>query len=367
MMRNRAFDGRAEVAQVHGDPPMSILPRRGVLVGGVAAMLALRPTAGALGQTTWPWPGPALRGPWGGRGDGGTGLPTRRSGGAASGAASGTSGGTTGSPAPPPGSASASPAGYTLAFEDGFDRLDLLPPSGVGRPWLPYWARWNVRHLAGNQDKAVKYGDAERLADGRLVGEVLRASGRWGVRAGYLHEVGGSTLKLRGYPLGADAGAFGGFPFVAAMLSGERVHAQRFGYWEVRLRVTRLGRGQHLAVWLLPTDGSWPPEIDIVEIVGQDPSTFHTNAHGSPVGLASYRAPNGATGWHSFGFEWTPATMRWTCEGRVVREQASYITDKDLYPLVSWEIGSKWPGPTDASTPWPAEAELDHVRIYRRS
>jgi len=258
------------------------------------------------------------------------------------------------------------PQGYTLAFQDDFDRLDLLPPSNVSRPWLPYWARWNVRYLAGNQDRSIKYGDAERLADGRLVGQVLRASGRWGERDGYLHEVGGSTLKLRGFPLGADAGAFGGFPYVAAMISGERVHAQRWGYWQIRMRVNRLGRGHHLAVWLLPVDGSWPPEIDIVEVVGHDPSIFYTNAHGSSTGLASYRAPNGAFGWHTFGFEWTPWSMRWTCEGQVVREQPSYIADKDLYFLISWEIGSKWPGSPDTSTPWPAEVEIDRVRIYRR-
>jgi hypothetical protein len=347
---------------------MAILPRRGFLLGGVGGLLALEPVGDALAQTEWRWPGSVPRRPQPGPLGPGS-APTVRSGSAGSAGSGQPSGATAGSNGGAAGAApaAAAPPGYTLAFEDRFDRLDLLPPSGASRPWLPYWARWNVRHLAGNQDKAVKYGDAEVLADGRLVGEVLRASGRWGARTGYLHEVGGSTLKLRGFPLGADAGAFGGFPFVAAMLSGERVHAQRWGYWEIRLRVTRLGRGQHLAVWLLPSDGSWPPEIDIVEMVGQDPATFHTNAHGSPVGLASYRAPNGATGWHSFGFEWTPSVMRWFCEGRLVREQASYIADKELYLLVSWEIGSKWPGPTDASTPWPAEVELDHVRIHRRT
>lgn len=340
----------------------------------IGAALGSLPIAGPVSaQSDWRWLGSGLR--WPSLGSGGaTGRPNVASGSAgSSGSASTGSGGAgptgSGTVAGPGGASVAGgsvPAGHVLAFEDRFERLDLLPPSAVACPWLPYWARWNVRHLAGNQDRAIKHADAERLADGRLVADVLRASGRWGSRAAYLHEVGGSTLRLRAYPLGADAGAFGGFPYVASMLSGERVHAQRYGYWETRLRLNRFGRGHHLAVWLLPSDGSWPPEIDIVEVVGQDPATFHTNAHGSPVGLVSYRAPNGATGWHTFGFEWTPSVMRWTCEGRVVREQASYIADKDLYFLVSWEIGSRWPGPADASTPWPGEVELDHVRIYRR-
>lgn len=260
------------------------------------------------------------------------------------------------------------PAGYGAVWSDEFDRLALAPAAGTNGVWLPFWGRWNVRHLAGNKDRAVKYADAERLADGRTVGEVLRSDGRWGSGPAFLHDVAGGILKLRAFPLRAvDQPAFRGFPFVASMLSGERLFAQRYGYWETRLRVARLGRGHHLAVWLLPSDGSWPPEIDIMEVVGQEPAKFHAAAHGTGGGLSWYAAPNGAVGWHTFGFEWTSTTMRWTCEGRIVREQPNFVTDKEFYFLISWEIGSEWPGPTDASTPWPGEIELDYVRIYRRS
>lgn len=259
------------------------------------------------------------------------------------------------------------PPGYAAVWSDEFDRLALAPASGTGNVWLPMWGRWNVRHLAGNNDRALKYADAERLADGRLVGEVLRVDGRWGAGPAFLHEVGNGILKLRAFPLRAgDQAGFRGFPFVASMLSGERLFAQRYGYWETRLRVARLGRGHHLAVWLLPTDASWPPEIDIVEVVGQEPAKFHAAAHGAGGGLRWYDAPNGANGWHVFGFGWTSTVMRWTCEGRLVREQPNFVNDKEFYFLISWEIGSKWPGPTDASTPWPGEIEVDYVRIYRR-
>ena len=57
--------------------------------------------------------------------------------------------------------------------------------------------------------------------------------------------------------------------------------------------------------------------------------------------------------------------MRWTINGQVVREHPNYINSKDLYMLMSWDIGSNWPGKTDSSTKWPAEVLIDYVRIYQ--
>lgn len=165
---------------------------------------------------------------------------------------------------------------------------------------------------------------------------MLRGDGRWGAGPNFLHEVSGGILKLRAFPVRAVyQPVFSGFPFVASMISGERLFAQPYGYWEVRLRVARLGRGHHLAVRLLPTDGSWPPEIDILEVVGQEPWKFHAGAHGAGAGLSWYCAPNGANGWDVFGFEWTGTVMRWTCEGRVVRAQPNFVHDKAFYFLIS--------------------------------
>lgn len=264
------------------------------------------------------------------------------------------------------GSSGLVPDGYRLAWHDEFDRLEL----GDGG-WQPFWPGWGVRHLEGNQDKAVKYADDETLPGGGTPRELIRADGRWTGGPMSLHEVSNGTLKLRAFPIAEkDRVATGGFPFLAAMISGEQSHAQLYGYWETRLRLPRLGIGQHFAVWLLPTTGGWPPEIDILEVVGQHPAKFSANSiykdkTGIPP-MTFYQAPAGADGWHIFGFEWTQAQMRWSVNGRTVREHASRPTDTPFYMLISWEIGSKWPGSPDASTPWPAEAEVDYVRIYQR-
>jgi beta-glucanase (GH16 family) len=47
-----------------------------------------------------------------------------------------------------------------------------------------------------------------------------------------------------------------------------------YGYVEMRARVTAC-KGMWSAFWMLPTDGSWPPEIDTQEVLGKDPTTVH--------------------------------------------------------------------------------------------
>ena len=208
-----------------------------------------------------------------------------------------------------------------------------------------------------------------RSKGGITAGAMLEREGRWG-DGPYLHEASGGTLKLRAYPLSSAgrAKAFG-FPFIASMISGEQLPAQNQGYWETRLRINRLGDGMHLGVWLLGDEHEWPPEIDILEVVGLDPALFHANTHvreGKAPSITGYRAPNGPRGWHIFGFEWTDDRMRWTVNGKTVREHENLYGDVRLYFLVSWEIGGKWPGMPTGNTPWPGEVEIDYVRLYEK-
>ena len=44
------------------------------------------------------------------------------------------------------------------------------------------------------------------------------------------------------------------------------------------------GKGLWPAFWLLPTAHSWSPEINVFEILGNDPTTLHTNVHSKASG-----------------------------------------------------------------------------------
>lgn len=259
------------------------------------------------------------------------------------------------------------PPGYCLVWGDEFNELAL----DARPPWSSYFRSWNTRHLAGNGDEGVKLHDDMVLANGATVGTALRQDGRWGNRTRFLHDPSQGTLKLRAFPVSEELRPqVWGFPYVASMISADLAPGQVYGYWEIRARINAIGPGHHLAFWLLPDDGSWPPEVDIFEVVGPKPTEFSANLHlpagQAKPGMTFYQEPPTPDGFHTFAFEWTPTTMRWLIDGKVIRSHANYLPAKPLHPLISWEIGSNWPGKPDQTTPWPAEAEIDYIRVYKK-
>src|SRR3712207_8253598 len=53
-----------------------------------------------------------------------------------------------------------------------------------------------------------------------------------------------------------------------------RSFAQEYGRFELRGRLPA-GQGLWPAFWLLPVDTSWPPEIDVMEGLGSEPTTVY--------------------------------------------------------------------------------------------
>lgn len=275
------------------------------------------------------------------------------------------------------------PDGYELTFSDDFDRegTDTLfhpvstdAPSGnkqgkAGTPstWETHFAGWGVRHLEGNNDQALKASAAYRGKGGPSLGEQ-------GIE---LHEITeDGTLKLYAYPTPPQLKKqFYEFPYLGGMVSGQGLHAQTYGYWEMRVRLNTVSAGHHWAFWLIPDDNAWPPEIDMLEAVGSNPENqsdadyFFFNSILTDPNTDSYTRitpPRGKDAWYTVGFLWTETDMRWFLDGQEVRHRPAMGGDKALYFLVSPEVGGKWVGTPTAETAWPAEAELDYVRVYRR-
>lgn len=272
------------------------------------------------------------------------------------------------------------PEGYDLTFEDTFDRqgADTLfhpvstdAPSeqrqvkaGPPRAWETHFAGWGVRHLEGNNDQALKAAADYRGLGGPSLGD-------HGIR---LHEItGDGTLKLYARPTPAALRDQFEMPYLGGMISGEKLHAQTYGYWEMRVRLNTVSAGQHWAFWLIPDDHAWPPEIDMLEAVGSNPENasdaehFFFNSILTDPNNDSYtriRPPRGKDAWYTIGFLWTETDMRWFLDGQEVRHRPAMGGNVSLYFLVSPEVGGNWVGAPTAETVWPAEAEIDYVRVY---
>jgi beta-glucanase (GH16 family) len=246
--------------------------------------------------------------------------------------------------------------GKTLVFSDEFTALSLDPQANKSGRWATYWVRWGVRNLSGNNDEALK-------ADGSYTGSGGPSLSQHKLTTH--QKTNENTLKLFGRIIPETVRPqFWGFPYVAGMISSELSHAQTYGYWEIRARLLTTSQGHHWAIWLLPQDGGWPPEVDILEVVGLDPKKLHMNVHGSPADQLSWYITDKPTSWHTYGFLWDQAQMVWYIDG-VERKRHDNFVNEPMYVIVSPEIGNNWAGDPGPSTKWPMEAEIDYVKVYR--
>lgn len=140
---------------------------------------------------------------------------------------------------------------------------------------------------------------------------------------------------------------------------------QTYGYVEVRARLPA-GQGLWPAFWLLPADGSWPPEIDVMEVLGHDRGTAYSTVHskqhakqGSGIAIADPDA------FHRYGALWLPDRIDFFVDG-VKRFTARTPMDahKPMYLLANLAVGGFWPGDPDPSTAFPARMEIDYIRAW---
>ena len=84
-----------------------------------------------------------------------------------------------------------------------------------------------------------------------------------------------------------------------------------YGRAVIRARIPK-GRGLWPAFWLLPADKISKPEIDVMEMYGQEPETVRMHFHYvNDVGEVEapgeyFTDPGLRTGWHRFAIDWRP-------------------------------------------------------------
>ncbi|MEZ0469215.1 family 16 glycosylhydrolase [Luteimonas salinilitoris] len=232
-----------------------------------------------------------------------------------------------------------SASGWTLVFHDEFDDSSL----DTGKWNTTYmWGGEGARTLSGNDELQVYLDDQfEFRGDGVLRIRAERKDTVW-------HD---KTYR-----------------YASGLITTYQKFARQKGYFEMRARLPS-GKGLWPAFWMLLDRPSWPPEIDIMEVLGQAPSTVymskHSNADGDQTTLAGIFDTSAA--FHVYGLEWSDAYLTWYLDGLpVARTARSSDMDEPMQLLVNLAVGGHWPGAPDASTVFPAYLEVDYVRAWRR-
>ena len=164
--------------------------------------------------------------------------------------------------------------------------------------------------------------------------------------------------------------AMGGREYTSGLVETRGKFAMTFGRIEIRAKLPRT-QGLWPAHWMLPDDGSWPPEIDIMECVGSQPNVITMSLHtGSWPGLYSqsedFMGPDYSADFHTYALEWEPKEMRWFIDGVQRFSTANTIPQVPMFLIFNTAVGGDMPGEPDETTVLPQFHQIDYVRIYGR-
>ena len=133
------------------------------------------------------------------------------------------------------------------------------------------------------------------------------------------------------------------------------------------------GRGFWPAFWLLPADSTWPPELDVFEVLGHETTKLYTAAHSKAGGEhtatgGDMPVPDLSAEFHQYAVEWRKDEVRWYFDGVEIERTATPADmHKPMYLLANLAIGAGWPGQPDSTTQFPGVYAIDWIRAYRRT
>lgn len=247
------------------------------------------------------------------------------------------------------------PVGWRLAFEDDFSALKLW--NGKSGVWEPRYA-WGGRTNASAKE-------LEYYVDPRPARE-MRAMTRlnpFSIEHGHLE------IAARPIPP-VDRALTKGLSYASGLLNSLHGFTFTYGYIEMQASVPE-GRGLWPAFWLLPVKKEWPPEIDVMEVIGSERgqywATVHSGTIASKVEVQARVATDDLYGrLHTYALRWGPSETIWYFDGRRV---ASTVTPDDLhqpmYILLNLAVGGTWPGSPDARTVFPARFRIERIRVFQ--
>jgi beta-glucanase (GH16 family) len=167
------------------------------------------------------------------------------------------------------------------------------------------------------------------------------------------------------------------------MNTGNKFSVQ-YGRIEARVKVPK-GNGLWPAFWLMGDDflqgRPWPynGEIDIMEVLGRNTSeaysTLHAPAYNGAGGYGQkYATVDLSQDYHVWAAEWDSKGIRFFLDGRQVfnadkatveNTRGPWIFDHKFYLILNLAVGGDFPGPIDATTPFPSQMLVDYVRVYQ--
>ncbi len=247
----------------------------------------------------------------------------------------------------------------TLTFDDEFNSLSLYnPATGMGTWKTNYQygrqSDWTSRTFAGNQEKEIYVDPTFRGAGSTALG-----INPFSIDDGTL------SITARTTPSAMRA-ALWNYGYTSGVLTTEPSFSQTYGYFEVRAKLPA-GQGVWPAFWLVPSDASAYPEIDVMEQIGGAGvyQSTHTKSSGSLTSKTyTSTVATDTSSYHTYGALWTPETVTFYIDGKeTASEPTPSDMNKPMYMILNLAIGGSWPGNPSSSFA-SANYNIDYVRAY---
>jgi beta-glucanase (GH16 family) len=164
-----------------------------------------------------------------------------------------------------------------------------------------------------------------------------------------------------------------GYNYTSGWISTLSSFSQTYGYFEARVRVPK-GKALFPAFWLLKEEGGWPPEIDVMEVLGRETTALYVNVISEgpqgdhPQFQERHDTVDLSADFHVYGVDWGPREIVFYLDDREIHRVA---TPEDLhkpcYMILNLALGGEWARNPDRTTPLPSSLEIDWVRAWRRT
>ncbi|MDF1859585.1 MAG: glycoside hydrolase family 16 protein [Verrucomicrobiales bacterium] len=159
----------------------------------------------------------------------------------------------------------------------------------------------------------------------------------------------------------------------SGMMSTSRKFSQTYGRFEIRCKVPK-GAGLWPAFWMLPDPPSWPPEIDVLEILCQEPDRVYMTNHWprtddpqeSDSVTGEFRGPDFSAAFHCFTVEWEENEIRWYVDGILRHRSRDHVPQVSMFLLVNLAVGG-WAEEPGENTAFPADFEIDYVKAWEKT
>jgi len=253
-------------------------------------------------------------------------------------------------------------SGLTLAFADEFNSLDFS--NGVSGVWQTSYAYVGAGALPSRTLQGT--GEQQIYVDPAYAGTGDTALGLnpFSITDGILNIRATATTQ-------AQKDKLYGYDYVSGLLTSQSSFAQTYGYYEMRAKLPAAS-GAWPAFWLLPSSGTSPPEIDILEAIGINPDASFVTLHDAllPGRVATETAytQGAATSFHTYGLLWSDTDIVWYIDGvEVLRVATPADLHQPMYMLVNLAVGGGFGGGfnvPDAAALAASPFQIDYIRAY---